>query len=762
MDGEAERKETPVGGGAGIPWLSSPALALALIAAAGILVYSNTFHASFHFDDAPNIVSNREVRGLESFWPPTGTRYLAFLSFALNYHFGKLDVLGYHLVNTSVHILNGLLVWWLVVLTLGTPAMRRAGVDRRAGYLLALVAALVFIVHPVQTQAVTYISQRFTSLLALFYLLGLCLYARARLSWTEKEKSRGGGGGGGAWAFYILALLAALAAMKTKETSFTMPFVILLYELAFFRDLKGIWPSVRRVVPFLLLLPVVPLTLFAPELGLREGGDGIDEGIRIQQIKDLGALSPYAYLMTQMRVVVTYLRLLVLPINQNLDYDYPVYHSLFIPEVFLSFLFLLSVLIFGVYLLIRSRITHHAHGLLASFGILWFFITLSVESSIFPIKDVINEHRLYLPSVGAAVAFSAAVFYCFDRMGIRKLSAATCVLLLLTAAPLGAAARLRNLVWENDSALWEDVVRKSPEKARGYNNLGSSYLDSGRTEEGLEEFKRAVELKPDFPEAYNGFGVIYSELGRPEEAIVALKRAVELRPDYPKAYNNLGVAYDELGRTGEAIAAYKKALLIYSYYPEALNNLGTAYEKMGRVDDAIREYEEALKLAPGNAAAHNNLGGAYVKKGRYDRAVGHYLLSLAEEPDSEEVHFHLGLAYYNAGRMEEAVGEFRAASRLKPDYADARYNLGLAYYNLGRVDEAIEEYLAALEFTPPEAAAKEADTHYNLGLAYRRKGFRGKAAAEFEEVLRVTPDDKDARGLLEGLRKGGKGGKGED
>jgi tetratricopeptide (TPR) repeat protein len=463
------------------------------------------------------ILHNSEIRNLWNFLDISDTRYITFLSFALNYLIGGYNPLGYHLVNITIHIINGLLVWSLVTLTLKTPVMERGTVNPQLKAAIALTAALIFITHPIQTQAVTYITQRFASLATLFYLLCLVLFARWRISRETLNP-------GPRTFIYASSIFSAVLAMKTKEISFTLPFVIILYEFTFFSNFKRLRRRLLYLVPFLLTLAIIPLNYFAPELGLGERGSDISEEIRRLNILQLKTLSRHDYLITQFGVIVTYIRLLILPVNQNVDYDYPLYNSFFNPEVLLSFLFLISIFGFALFLFARSRKTGNGYALMASFGILWFFITLSVESSMIALWDVIFEHRVYLPSVGLIITFSTCVFYGFDyakeRLGFKvSILVFTCAVLLVSALPLSLASYSRNLVWEDEITFWEDVARKSPGKMRGHYNLGVIYNKRGRMDEAIENYKKAIRLKPDFADAHNNLGLTYSSLGRTEEAI---------------------------------------------------------------------------------------------------------------------------------------------------------------------------------------------------------------------------------------------------
>ncbi|MFQ5441599.1 MAG: hypothetical protein ACE5EB_02615 [Thermodesulfobacteriota bacterium] len=324
-------------------FLFLPFAALILL---GLLVYSNILHAPFVFDDQGFILDNMFLRDLSNFRYLSGTRYLAFLSFAVNYAIGGYDTFGYHLVNVVLHISNSIILYLIVLNIFGTPALRgRAGEYVARG--AAFTAALLFVAHPVQTEAVAFTTQRFASLAAFFYLLSVFLFIRARISLTTSKK-------GGGWLFYALSLVFALAAQKTKEISFTLPAVIVLVEFTFFNTGERPVKRLSRLVPFILLFVIIPLELFTSGAAHEEGWVPIAERVRLLQVQELATLSRHDYLLTQFRVLVTYMRLIIFPAGQNLDYDYPVYRSFFDPAVFISFFFVTGVFFSGLYLLVRG------------------------------------------------------------------------------------------------------------------------------------------------------------------------------------------------------------------------------------------------------------------------------------------------------------------------------------------------------------------------------------------------------------------------
>ncbi|MBI4691141.1 MAG: tetratricopeptide repeat protein, partial [Nitrospirae bacterium] len=391
----------------------------------------------------------------------------------------------------------------------------------------------------------------------------------------------------------------------------------------------------RRVLyllPFLFTLILVPLSLIGPGFTLNTPEIDAGEKIRHLQLKEAITLPKYEYLFTQPRVIATYIRLLFFPINQNLDYDYPVYNSFFEPQVVLSFLFLLSIFGLGVYLFYRSRelvkvskgqsirVSEHksfknsdpmtlgrSDTSFIAFGILWFFITLSIESSIIPIRDVIFEHRLYLPSVGIFIAVLCFIAdqqrYRWEKIGLTFVVAVAMVIVLLTGA-----THARNTIWRDEINLWEDVISKSPGKARPYNNLGVAYGKQGRFDEAIRQYKIAIKLKPDYAKAHNNLGVIYSSKGWIDDAIEHYWAAIRFRPDdAAEAYNNLATAYGDKGWDNMTVEYYQAAIKLKPDYLTAHYNLGITYEKIGLPVEAIREYQTVLRLNPDDVMAKSNL-----------------------------------------------------------------------------------------------------------------------------------------------------------
>lgn len=649
-----------------------------IVFAVGLVIYSNSFQASFHLDDASSIVENTAVWHLSDvgrIWTEHHRRFIPYLSFAINYQLSGLHVFSYHLFNVIIHVLSALMVYFLVRLLFKTPQLADQQ-NEEVGPLIAFSASLIFLVHPIQTQAVTYIVQRIASLAGFFYLASTVCYFKTRLE--------------GKLAYYALAFLTAAFAMFTRETSYTLPLALLLFEAAFFSSDRGrLRKALARLLPFFFLWVIVYFVCYHGNVAAGELG-------RITRADT--ELPRNHYLLTQINVLRTYVRLLFLPVHQNLDYDYPISKTLFEPKTTASLLFLIALFLLALKLLKRHRFI--------SFGIFWFFLTLSVESSIFPIDDAIFEHRLYLPMFGLALAVSTGLY------SLMKNPKPFIALISLIVLVLSTMTYLRNRVWKDEMTLWQDVLRKSPKKARAYDSLGVALGQAGKYEESKQYFDKVIELDPKSVNTYNSLGVRLAEEGNYERAMEQFNKAIEIDPQYVNTYNSLGI-----------LAA-----------------------KQGKPEEAIRYYELALKIKPDFEKAYYNKGISLAKLGRMEEAIQHYRKAIEIKPDYEEAHFNLANMLADQGKIEEALWHYQTALKIKPDYAEARTRLGILFYRQGKLEEAIQHYREAIRRTPDYAEA-----HNNMGVALAELGKTVEAIAHFKEALRLKPDFESVRRNLETL-----------
>jgi len=654
-----------------------PVVAVACIVGTGLLLYGQTLHAPFFFDDYGNILENAAIRNvfnLFPMWQKCATRIIPYYTFALNYHIGRLDPSGYHMINLAVHLATSTLVFVFVRLLFETPRMKSEarplwsdGEAFGVAEGLALGAAMLFMAHPVQTQAVTYIVQRMTSLSTMFYLASVVAYIEYRLRQTPR--------------YHLLAFLFAVAAMFSKETSFTLPFALVLIETMFFGfpRTKEQWKGLLPLLGTLVIIPAFLVYGLSHDRGL--------SGLTMETV----SISRLHYLFTQINVVRTYLRLLVWPVPQNVDYDYPVTDSVFDAGTGLSLLLIAGL--FG--LAWRCRGKHP----LAAFGIFWFFLTLSIESSIIPIRDVIQEHRLYLPLAGLSITLCYAVFeLCRGR---RRFAVAMAIFL----GTLSFLTYQRNMTWRTETGMWEDVIRKSPHKSRAYSNLGSCYVRQGEYEKARELLVRSNELEPSF-EAYVNLGAIDLKLQQYDEAVRNFQKALEIDPRSAAAYNNLGVVYKDTGNFGLAEEMFHKALANHPQQVEARDNLAIIYRKQDRLEEAEQLYREILSIDPNKRSAVRNLLQLYLLTGKRSQALtlGKMILEKEKGP---VLLTDAGSILASSNYLDLARALYTRALAVDPHYKEAYLEMGKLLGNQDKFDQAIAVWKEGARIAPDEPAFAE-------------------------------------------------------
>jgi Flp pilus assembly protein TadD len=567
------------------------------------LIYSSGFNGPFIFDDLPNIQRNPHIRmktltlegikraGFESFSP---NRPIANISFALNYYFQQDNVLGYHIVNILIHVTSGILLYFFVKTTLSIPSLRSKYAPQ--GW-IPLFTAVIWLVHPVQTQSVTYIVQRMNSMAAMFYVLSFLLYAKARLAPQKGKKQVLFGG----------CIIAGMLALGSKEIAATLPFFIFLYEWYFFQELRWTWLK-RHGFPVLgiwILLVVVSFMYL--------GAHPVES---IFAAYDTRNFTLTQRVLTEFRVVIFYISLLIFPhpSRLNLDHDFALSHSLIDPiTTLLSIGAIAGVIGLAIYTAKRQR--------LLSFCILWFLGNLVIESSVIGL-EIIFEHRTYLPSmlVGLMAATLVHRHLKSKKMGLGVLCTVVLVFSFWTYE--------RNSMWRDDVTLWTDCVQKSPNKARPHYNLGAVIGRRGKLQETMSHYTEALRINPDHAEAHNGLAVALASQGNFKEAISHYSETLRIKPRFAEAHNNLGNALANQGRLEEAISHFSEVLRMNPNDAEAHNNLGNALASQGIFKKAISHYSETLRIKPDYAEARENLKRALTLR---DESVG--ASNIVAEPD---------------------------------------------------------------------------------------------------------------------------------
>lgn len=656
---------------------------MAIIAGAGAAVYLGTLDAPFIFDDLPAIVLNESIRDLtrldEVLQPPStgsnvGSRPLVNLTLAFNYAAGGLHPRGYHLFNLAVHLLAGLTLfaWLRRLFALSTMSQR---VQRNA-LPAAFCTAVLWTLHPLQTETVIYTAQRTESLVALFFLLTLYCFTRAL---TGKRPR----------LWYRLAWSACLAGMATKEVMAGAPLVLFLCDRTFF---AGTWAAAWRqrwrwhlgfAATWLLLMYVAVIATG----GQRGESAGFGLGV-----------SPVTYALTQARAIVTYLRLALWP--HPLVIDYGTWLAPGVSAVALELCIVLVLLVATAIALIRApRI---------GFAAASSFLVLAPSSSIVPIlTQTMAEHRLYLPLAAILALLVLAVFTCRTQIGFG--------LALAAAVAAGVGTVRRGADYRDEVTLWRDLVAKTPDNGWAHVHLGDALVARQEFAEALAVQRRAMELMPQNAGPPISVGIALTKLGRPADALPYFARGLQLKPDNPQGHFRHAMALLALNRPAEALAPFAAAVRLAPDYADAEANWGVALFQLGRFDEAVSHFEQLLRLRPTQPDAHYNLALTLVQLERQDAALPHFQAAARLNPRDGDIQFHLAGCLAELGRAAEAVPHFEQAVQLRPGQPLVHYHFAQALRRLGRGEEARQHFARAQELAPDFAPARQALEELNAG-----------------------------------------------
>ena len=609
-------------------WL--PPLTIVLAVA---IAYANALGTPFLFDDteipetaALHSLSWQTVRGT--------SRPLVQLSFALNWAAGGADPSGYHVANVVVHALAALTLYGIAARTLGTRG-------------LPLVLALVWALHPLQTESVTYVIQRAESAMGLCYLA--TLYAVIRGAAATRPAP-----------WYAAAVAVCALGMLCKPVMVTAPLVVLLYDRVF---LAGSWRAAwarRRALHVGLVATWLVLGVLL--LG-QEHESAATAGFTMRDV----SLGEFAR--SQPGVILHYLRLVVWPSSLVLDYGWP-------PATGIGGVVVPAVVLGGG---IAGAIAALRHDPRLVFLVVAFVLLLAPSSSVVPIRDLAFEHRMYLPLAPLAALLVAGGWTLVRRAGLpaRRVRTVAAGAAAVVAVALGARTVARNDDYRSPVAMWTDVTTKRPANPRAWSNLAQSAIEAGDVDTSVAAARSALALDPANADAHLHLARALAERGEYGEADAHSAEAIRLKPGSPDAHNNRGAALADQKRYAEAEPYYREALRLRPDYAEAMNNLGVAVMQRGAYDEAATLFADAIRLRPDYAEPESNLGNLYARQGRNADAIAAYQRALAIRPDYAAVHFNLAIALLQANRRDEALAHARDALRLRPDLAPLVRQAGL-------------------------------------------------------------------------------------
>ncbi|GEM_PF-5964387 len=675
------------------------------------VLYSPSLSGPWQYDDYAQILDEKVLTGrslpqlLSSTfrftahsdgW--TGTRDLVRASFLMNWQWWGKDPAGYRWVNLLIHVVNATMVAALVALLLKkmTNNEFRMTNDKKSKafsfniqhstFNISALSGLLFLIHPLNSQAVAYVAQRFTSMAAMFYLLTIILYCEVYETSHHGRKVR-------KLLIYFAALISAALAFNSKEITVTLPVALLLVSLMTNDELRmtneksrsvhstfNILHSTLFILPFFLLSLKIPLQIISSSYGSTGNPNeivsvAVDSLALKQKAVDL---TRHDYFLTQINVVGTYLRLAVLPVRQTLDYDYPLTTALDFKTSARGLLHL-ALIGTGLWFLFKPgrrmtndelrmtndesrfvnstfNIQHSTFSLrLVGFGILWFYLTLLPESSVVPIADLIYEHRMYLPMVGLIIAMTGVIAQV--QSSKFKVQSSLFYFLLFTLYSLLSIATLRRAyVWGNEVRLWADIYQKAPNKPRANKNYGVVLAAAGKYEEGVKRLARAVELEPENADYWSNFGTAYLRWGKYEDSAGKFLKAYELF----SSQKSIGNFPPEADRPLAESNLTPKDLRQAAQY---MNDYGVSMVQLQKGDEALAGFEKALKIDPSLYAAWLGLGAAYNLKGDSEMSIKIFSKTVNDFPDQPDAYNNLAVMYKKTGRLEDHDRILKAAPK---------------------------------------------------------------------------------------------------
>jgi tetratricopeptide (TPR) repeat protein len=625
------------------------------------LAYLPALRGGFVWDDDEYVTNNPLLTapdGLRRIWftmdSPSQYFPLTYTVFRIERSLWGLNPTGYHCVNILLHAINALLVG-LVLQRLSVPG--------------AWLAAALFALHPVQVEAVAWITE-LKSVLSLFFIL-LALFC-----WIEfiGERARR--------FWYWLALVFYALALFSKTTACTLPVALLL--ILWLKTKPIDWRRLAQVVPFLAMgLGMGLLTVWW-------------ERFHQDTQRQLSSMSLLERTLVASHALWFYAGKLFWPVN--LTFSYPRWAiEPANPSAY-------GWLVMAIGLCVAICFTRRFVGRSVEVATLFYVATLSpllgfIMLSTF-VYTFVADHYQYVASIGLIALAAAGITIAFKTKPFLKL--ACCGTLLLT---LGTLTWRQAGMYMDMETLWRDTLARNPDCSMAHNNLGLLLKNQGRIEEATEHFHKAIQIDPNSSEAQYNLGTVLADKGRFEEAIDYFRQAIQINPNSSEALNNLGNALAAQGRFEEAIESYRKAIQINPNFSEALYNLGNALAAQGRSDEAIENYRQAIQLNPNYCEAQYNLGNALAAQGRFEEAIENYRKAIQINPNYCKALDNLGNALAAQGRFEEAIENYRQAIQVNSNRPEIFFHLGMALGQLGRPREAVAQYREALRLNPNQAVA---------------------------------------------------------
>lgn len=707
----------------------------------------------FQFDDIANITKKFDIRIFE-FKRLFKLRWMGEWLSMLNYQMGRFDPFYFRLTNLVVHLATGLILFYLIYRI--CSRLKKSSFLESNALLVSFITSGLFLLHPVQTQGVSYIIQaRLEGLATLFILLTLlCFVLCAQAKTLFGRISLG-------------VLLAGISFLSfgTKEIIIITPFLSIIIDWFFISNQT--WKSFKTRLWMHGLIAIIIFGCFAYYetikwytriLGLQMTTGNNRGNILTTAANDI--ITPLKFLISEFKVILHYMLMYIWPFNISVEYDWKLSTGFFAPDSFFPFLALAAIGWWCIKNLIKKE-----NGPV-TFGLIWFFIAVAPRSSIVPSPELLCDYKAYPASVGLLFILAMGITYIINFMAsgfksksltsihnkiVIGLIVATCalyvygvatiisnvtynlktfasILLLLPAAvawmlyyaiqhkgtlilytqrnkalfslvffiPFGYTMYNRNLVWESCESFWEDITIKAPLKARAHNNYGVALSEAGKYDTAIEQYKTAIRQDSDYCDPWSNLAVAYSFKNEVDKAIAALKNAIRIFPHYPEAYNNLGSFLLQKKDYDSAEHSFQLALKLRPHYGKAFLNLGRLYLEKGENEKSWEHFVKATEGDLDNWAGFAALGEVATKLGKYKEAIAAFTNSISLLKQGEDINpkilFALANSYYMEKQYDKSLPLYNQLVKINPQHNAYAFNLAETYFATENYEQALKHF----------------------------------------------------------------------
>lgn len=663
-----------------------PPFILSIITA---LFYWPSLNYPFQFDDLANITKKFSIRNdnpISRLF--SNSRWMSDWLNRLNYDFDRFNPFYYRLLNLAIHITAGIFLFYLILLL--CEKLKKSNFLNKNSIAIAFTTAGLFLLHPVQTQTVSYVIQgRLEGLASLFVIANLFILINGISAKNLIAKI----------ILFSFSALITLLSYGTKEIVVVTPLLLIICDWFFLSD--GEWNNFKKRIYYhlsffvifygLFFLRFMNFSFFTRAISLKMVTANNRGNILTDTAQQV--IKPLEFFISEFKVIVHYFFMFIWPFGISVEYDWKLSPSFFSPQSFFPFLLLVGILSLAIYFLIKNK------NKFITFGLFWFFITLAPRTTIIPSPELLCDYKTYLASVGWLFIIAVGIVKLVTILSKQSKNIidqetriAQFAILLIVFIPIATATYFRNTVWRTGEEFWGDIVKKAPNKARGHNNYGVCLSEVGKIDESIKQYIKAIALDRYYSDPLSNLAVAYSLKGETDKAIHSLQQALMINPNYPEAYNNIGTLLLNKKEYEKAEEALDNAIALRRYYGKAYYNKGRLYVEKGEEEKAWEFFKKATEGDLDTTEGFYTLGQLSIKLQKYEEAAGAFqkIISLGE--NNPMIHFNLANSYYMLKEFDKAENIYERLVQDNPTDTRFVYNLAETYLSKDKPEQALSVF----------------------------------------------------------------------